>query len=88
MAEEKFETNVLRIIAAELYFLTALTASREMYRKSYFSLGVAEKATLDGAVWQTVYSNFQNINPDLLKPQTDQKPVGFQAPPTPEKAAP
>jgi hypothetical protein len=81
------------MVAAELYFLAAMTASREMYGKSYFSLGVAEKSTLDNAVWQTVHSNFQNITPDLLKIQTDQKPVGFHPPkleenPNPDKNEP
>ena len=75
--EQDFDSKVLKFIASELYFLAAMTASREMYGKGYFSLGVAEKSTLDNAVWQTVHSNFQNITPDLLKTQTDQKPVGF-----------
>jgi hypothetical protein len=87
MAEEKFETSVLKMIAAELYFLAALNASREMYGKSYFSLGVAEKAAIDQTVWQNVSANLQGITPELLKFQIDQKPVGFQAPQSTEKAS-
>ncbi|HEY4776873.1 MAG TPA: hypothetical protein VIH56_04370 [Candidatus Acidoferrales bacterium] len=86
MPDASFETNLLKMLAAELYFLSAMTASREMYGKSYFSLGVAEKTTLDGVVWQNVSANLQAITPDLIKPQIDQKPVGFQNPTKPEKA--
>jgi hypothetical protein len=88
MAEDKFETNLLKMVAAELYFLSAMTASREMYGKSYFSLGVAEKTTLDGVVWQNVSANLQGITPDLIKSQTDQKPVGFHGQTSPEKTEP
>jgi hypothetical protein len=88
MADEKFETNLLKMLAAELYFLAAMTASREMYGKSYFSLGVAEKTTLDGVVWQNVSANLQGITPDLIKNQTDQKPVGFHVQTPQEKTEP
>jgi hypothetical protein len=77
---EKFETNLLKMISAQLYFSLAMQAAREMYGKSYFSLGVAEKATLDGVVWQNVEGNFQALKPDFAMFQTAQKPVGFQNP--------
>lgn len=80
MAEDKFELNLLKMVSAELYFLLGMQAAREMYGKSYFSLGVAEKATLDGVVWQNVEGNFRALTPDFAMFQTDQKPVGFQAP--------
>jgi hypothetical protein len=75
-----FETKLLKMVAAEIYFSLAMTASREMYGKSYFSLGVSEKTTLDGVVWQNVFGNFQELRPDFAMFQTDQKPVGFQNP--------
>jgi hypothetical protein len=80
MAEENFETNVLRTIAAELYFLVGMTAAREMYGKSYFALGVIEKAAVDQAVLGGVASNYQAITPELLKAQTTKTTPGFQAP--------
>jgi hypothetical protein len=39
MPDDKFEANLLKVIAAELYFSLGLQAAREMYGKSYFSLG-------------------------------------------------
>ena len=44
MAEENFNDNLLRMIAAELHFLSGMTAAREMFGKSYFFLGAGEKA--------------------------------------------
>jgi len=58
MPEEKFETNLLKLIAAQVYFLVGMFASREMYGKSYFSLGVGEKAALDQAVFAGVAGNY------------------------------
>ena len=75
---EKFEVNVLKMIASTLYFSAAMQASREMYGKSYFSLGVAEKTAIDQMVNQQVTGNFQALNPDLPMFQIVQKPVGFQ----------
>jgi deoxyxylulose-5-phosphate synthase len=49
MAEEKFSDNLLRAIAAELHFLNGMTAAREMFGKSYFSLGLSEKIAVDQA---------------------------------------
>jgi hypothetical protein len=37
MADEKFSENLKRLIAAELHFLNRMTASQEMFGKSYFS---------------------------------------------------
>jgi invasion protein IalB len=47
MADETFEQNLLRMIAGTLHNLTVLTAAREMFGRSYFSLGVSEKAIVD-----------------------------------------
>lgn len=79
MADEKFETSVMKMIAAELYFLCGMQASREMFGKSYFSLSAVEKAAVDQLVLSGVGVNFRAITPDLLKDQTTQQPVGFQA---------
>ena len=81
---EKFELNLLKMVAAELYFSLGMQAAREMYGKSYFSLGVAEKVAVDQMVNQSVTANFQGLNPDLPMFQTVQKPVGFQNQPAPK----
>jgi hypothetical protein len=36
---DKFELNLLKTVVAELYFSLGMQAAREMYGKSYFSLG-------------------------------------------------
>jgi hypothetical protein len=46
MADEKFGENLKRVIAAELHFFNRMTASREMFGKSYFSLGISERPPL------------------------------------------
>lgn len=79
MPEEKFETNLLRMIAAELYSSFSLEVSRAMFGKEYFALGVGERATVDQAVFAQVTANYQAITPDLLKTNPAGNPVGFQA---------
>jgi hypothetical protein len=81
MAEEIFGDNVLRVIAAELRVLTTMTAAREMFSKSYFSLGVGEKAAVDQALFGMISGNFQMITPQHLAAHKDHQPVGFHAPP-------
>jgi len=86
MPEETFETNLLRVIAAELYFLVGMTAAREMYGKSYFALGVAEKTLTDQAVLGTVGNYYQTVTPEWLR-GTVRAISGFQGPtPVPPSA--
>jgi hypothetical protein len=84
MPEENFQDNLLRMIGAVLYQLLSLQTAREMFAKSYASLGVAEKANVDQAVFQAVASNYQAITPESLRSQAQQKPqTGFQPSGTP-----
>ncbi len=89
MADEIFDTNILRWIAAELYFSAAMQCSREMFGKSYFSLGNSEKIAVDNAVAGFVRGNYQGMTPEFLnqspvpeasKSQTAKPSVGFQTP--------
>jgi hypothetical protein len=89
MADENFDTNLLRWIASELYFSLGMQASREMFGKSYFSLGPGERGAVDNAVGASVKSNYQAMTPDLLigqdtppktPPVTAKPSVGFQTP--------
>ena len=78
MAED-FQLNILKLICAELYFLAGLTASREMYGKSYYALGVGEKAAVDQAVNSQIFGNLATITPALfVQPTPDPTP---EAPP-------
>jgi hypothetical protein len=75
--EKDFDSKVLKLVASELYFLTALTASREMYGKSYFSLGVAEKQAVDSAILSQISGNFHAITPEWFGDQPEAPKVGF-----------
>jgi hypothetical protein len=80
MAEENFNDNLLRMVAAEFHLLNALTASREMFGKGYFALGVAEKAAVDQTVFANVAANYQALTPEFLAGQKAPEPMGFRAP--------
>ena len=80
MAEEKFSDNLLRAIAAELHLLTGMTAAREMFSKSYFALGVSEKATVDQAVLNMVAGNYQSLTPEALASLKSSSSSGFPNP--------
>jgi hypothetical protein len=72
----------------DLYFSASMQASREMYGKSYFSLGAGERAALDQMVLASVASNFQNVTPEKLASQSSTKPAGFHIEPPPEENTP
>jgi hypothetical protein len=89
MADDVFESNLLRWISSELYFSLGMQTSREMYGKSYFSLGIAEKTAVDNAVGGAVQANYLGMTPELLvqflapaqpKAPPAKQPVGFQTP--------
>jgi hypothetical protein len=45
MADEKFTENLMRALVAELHMLNLQNASREMFGRGYFSLGIGVMAT-------------------------------------------
>jgi len=78
MPDDTFQVNLSRLIAAQLFFLLRMTASREMYGKSYFALGHGEKTALDQTVLTFVGKNFQGLTPEFLKAQQTGQQIGFQ----------
>ena len=74
----EFDTNLLRVIAAELHLSNGLHVAREMFGKSYFALGVSEKVAVDQAANAMLAGNFQMMSAEYLKGQTARAPVGFQ----------
>jgi hypothetical protein len=80
MADENFPTNVIRMIAAELHFQSALLASREMFGRGYFSLGATEKIAVDQAVIGFVGGNYRDITQEFLAGQESRQPIGFGIP--------
>jgi hypothetical protein len=79
MAQENFTDNLLRAVVAQLHLLNGMTAAREMFGKSYFSLGGGEKATVDQTVFAMIAGNYQSLTPESLASQQAQQPVGFRA---------
>jgi hypothetical protein len=79
MADENFSDNLLRAVAAELHLLNRVTSAREMFSKSYFSLGVVEKATVDQTVMSMVAGIYQSFTPEALAARKAQEPIGFRA---------
>lgn len=84
--DDQFNQNLLRLICAENFFLASMHASREMYGKSYFSLGVAEKQTVDQMVLSSIAGNFQLLTPQWFGAPT-QGPTGFQPPDNPQESS-
>lgn len=77
MAESSFDTNLLRFIAAHVVFSNVMAASREMYGKGYFSLGLGEKVAVDQAVAAHVGANFPLLTADYLKGRNHSTTSGF-----------
>jgi hypothetical protein len=79
MADETFIENLLRALIAETHFLNCMTASREMFGRSYFSLGIAERMAVDQAVLGPIAINYAAVTREWLAgPQLN--PVGFVPP--------
>ena len=78
-----FETDLLRLLCAELYLSLGMQTARELFGKSYFALGAGEKQVVDDMVLRTVGSNYQATTPEWLGTVTQSRSVGFQAGPTP-----
>lgn len=78
MAHDNFQTALLRLLAAEMWTLISMNAAREMFGKSYFALGVAEKSALDHMIASNIASNFGGISPEFLRsPQPQPLVAGF-----------
>ena len=63
---DEYALNVLKLVASELRLLNGMTAAREMYGKSYFSLGIGEKIAVDQAVQGMVSGNFHAVTPEYF----------------------
>lgn len=69
MAEDNFQTNVFRLLAAELFLSLAMNAARDIFGKGYFALKPNEREAVDGAVRQAVAAGYGNLTPSLLAEQ-------------------
>lgn len=66
MPEEDFQSNLLKMIAASAYSGFCLAASRELFGKSYYALGLVEKEACDRTALGQVLTNYREITPALL----------------------
>lgn len=87
MKDDEYTTNLLRMVAAELYFLCRLQTSQSLLGKGYFSLGTDERQIVDRTVFEHTGGTYSNITPNFLKtvaPST----AGFQTPSAPAAPTP
>ena len=76
MADD-FTNNLIRLLASEMHFQSVLLASREMFGKSYYALGVHEKAVLEQSVVAQIGGNYTAITPAFLAGQQAPQSMGF-----------
>lgn len=77
MADQDFALNLMKMLASEMHFQNTMLASREMFGRGYFSLGMAEKIAVDQAVIGHVGSYYRDITPEILADTTARQPMGF-----------
>jgi hypothetical protein len=75
--------DLIKFIAASVYFSAQMTAAREMFGKGFFSLSASEIAAVQAAVYNNVSLLAQGLTPEQLKQLTGQvarATAGFQTP--------
>jgi hypothetical protein len=72
---DDFSINLMRLIAAQQFYIAAMQTSREMLGKSYFSLGAQEKTAVDQAMLQNIGANYQSLTAETLKTQGTVPPM-------------
>jgi hypothetical protein len=76
----EFDTNLLRMIAAELWFSNRLQVARDLFGKGYLSLSPTEKGAVEQTVFAVLGADYNLITAEWLQAQKAQQPMGFQAP--------
>lgn len=79
-----FETNLMRLIAAQNFLWLALQLSRDLFGKPYCTLSVQEKQIVDQQMHSAVSGNYTAMTAELLeRPQpAPNTGFGFQHPQT------
>jgi hypothetical protein len=78
MAHESCEIDLMRLLIAEIWFGLSMKAARELYGRSYFSLGMMEKFALDQTMASMVGSHYCALGPHFPQPHPPRQIVGFQ----------
>jgi hypothetical protein len=66
MVDDNYSDNLLRLLTAQVSFLTGMVAAQQMFEKGYFALSASEKAAVDQSVLATVVANYQTLTPEFL----------------------
>jgi len=61
MADETFEVNLLRMIAAELWLSNRLHVARDLFERCYLSLSQAERGMVDQTVFAVLGADYALI---------------------------
>ena len=69
MPDEKFETNLLRMIAGEMYSSLLLKAAHDLFGRPYFHLADHEKNVVRQSVQALVVEQISWITPDTFPPK-------------------
>jgi len=77
---DTFDTNLFRLTAAAASTLVTLAVARELFGKSYFALGIAERAIVDRNAFEIVAAQYQSMTPERFG-GTPSGTMGFQPPP-------
>jgi len=77
MENQATDTLLLKMVAAEMHFSNQMKVAQGMFGKSYFALGMIEKAAVDQAAIVGVASNFQQITPEFLRGPALGSKMGF-----------
>lgn len=80
MSDANYPTDLLRLVASQLYLQNLLTVSRDMFGKPYFALGLGEKDAVDKTTLQHIDLIYRYIGPDFFRRPEPSNPVGFGIP--------
>ena len=90
--DEEYTQNLLKFVASSQYCIMQFEASKALYQKSYYQLGVGEKIAVESLVNQHLGANYGALTAEVLntmKSRKESKVEGFQVPqPSPEAQPP
>ncbi len=78
--EENFDTNLMRMIAANTSALLLLQISQDLFGKAYLSLSDVERSSVDSAFHNLGSSLYSWIHPDLFPKMESGSRMGFRSP--------
>lgn len=80
MLHENREIDLMRLLIAEIWLGISMKVARELYGRSYFSLGMIEKSVLDQTVASLVATHYYALATTLPQQPAISQPrrAGFQ----------